>query len=77
MTKIHAGVDGLKNSICFLLTSGQVHDSRAARELIESIGLFQSNIIAVKDYDNVKIREYIESKESSYTILPRANITNK
>lgn len=76
-TKIHAVVDGLGNPIRFLLTGGQVHDSRAAHQLLKSINLSQSNVIADKAYGTAEIREYIESEEGSYPIPPKANITNK
>jgi len=76
-TKIHAVVDGLGNPIRFLLTGGQVHDSRVACQLLESIDISQSNIIADKAYGTAEIRQYIEAEAGTYTIPPRENIKHK
>ena len=76
-TKIHAVVDGLGNPIGFLLTGGQVHDSQVACRLLSSLDIFQSNIIADKAYGTTEIRQYIETKQGTYTIPPRENIKHK
>lgn len=76
-TKIHAVVDGLGNPIRFLLTGGQVHDSRVACQLLKIIDISQSNIIADKAYGTAEIRDYITSESGAYTIPPRENAKNK
>ncbi len=40
-TKIHAVVDGLGNPVRFMLTGGQVHDSKAAVDVLSGINISQ------------------------------------
>ncbi|AKP64325.1 hypothetical protein ABN16_04495 [Levilactobacillus koreensis] len=76
-TKIHAVVDGLGNPVRFLLTGGQVHDSRAAKTLLESLDLSDSNVIADKAYGTTDLRQYITAESGTYTIPPKENAKNK
>ena len=77
LIKIHAVVVCLGNPIGFLLTGSQVHDSQVACRLLRPLDIFQSNIIADKAYGNSDIRQYIETKQGTYTIPPRENIKYK
>ena len=52
-TKIHAVVDGLGNPVRFMLTGGQVHDSKATYVLSE-IDISDSNILGDKAYGTEK-----------------------
>ena len=56
-TKIHLIADALGRPLRFLLTGGQVHDSRAATALLD--GIVGDAVIADKAYDSNAIREYI------------------
>jgi transposase len=55
-TKIHMAVDACGLPIEFDLTGGEVHDSKAAPDLIEKLPLSEF-IIADKGYDSEDIRE--------------------
>ena len=46
--KIHAVVDGLGNPVHFMLSDGQVHDSKVAVELLSGVNITVSNIIGNK-----------------------------
>ena len=72
-TKIHALADGLGNPIKFILTGGQVHDAKAAIEVLAGIDLTDVNVIADKGYVTKEIMEYIIACEGSFTIPPKAN----
>ena len=56
-TKIHLLADALGRPLRFLLTGGQVHDSRAAMMLLD--GIVGDAVIADKAYDSNTIREHI------------------
>lgn len=58
-TKIHAVVDGLGNPVHFLLSGGQVHDSKIAVDVLSGIDISGSNILGDKAYGTEKIRAYI------------------
>ncbi len=72
-TKIHAVVDGLGNPVHFLLSGGQVHDSKIAVDVLSSIDISDSNILGDKAYGTEKIRAYITENNAKYTIPPKAN----
>ena len=57
--KIHAVVDGLGNPVRFMLTGGQIHDSKVAVEILSGIDISVSNILADKAYGTLEIRNYI------------------
>jgi transposase len=68
-TKIHMAVDGLGFPIAFQLTSGEVHDAKAAPDFIKTLPI-ANYIIADKGYDSEEIREQIR-QQSSIPIIPR------
>ena len=68
-TKIHMAVDAFGLPIEFDLTGGEVHDSKAAPELIARLP-FSDYIIADKGYDSEEIRELIREKGST-PLIPR------
>ena len=68
-TKIHMAVDAYGLPIEFQLTGGEVHDAKAAPELIAKLPKSEY-IIADKGYDSENIREQIRAKQSS-PIIPR------
>lgn len=68
-TKIHMAVDAYGLPIEFDLTGGEVHDSKAAPELIARLP-FADYTIADKGYDSEEIRELIR-KVGSIPIIPR------
>ena len=72
-TKIHTLVDGLGNPLAFMLSSGADHDSKHAVPLLQQINIEGSNILGDKAYGAKAIREYIASRDASYTIPPREN----
>lgn len=68
-TKIHLAVDGYGLPIEFTLTGGEVHDSKAAPDLIEQLP-DSDYVIADKGYDSEFIREIIRNK-NSIPVIPR------
>lgn len=72
-TKIHALTDALGNLLEFLLTSGNVHDSTVAVELLSRLDLTDSNVLADKAYGTNQILNYIQSADSEYTIPTKSN----
>jgi len=70
-SKIHAIVDALGNPVHFILTGGQVHDSRAAIDLLSGVDIAGSNILADKAYGAKEIRDFITERNAVYTIPPK------
>jgi transposase len=68
-TKIHMAVDACGLPIQFDLTGGEVHDSKAAPELIARLP-FADYTIADKGYDSEEIRNLIREK-GSIPLIPR------
>lgn len=68
-TKIHMAVDACGFPIAFQLTGGEVHDAKAAPDLIKILPV-TDYMIADKGYDSEEIREQIKEK-SSIPIIPR------
>ncbi|WP_040978883.1 transposase, partial [Glaesserella parasuis] len=54
-TKIHLAVDSCGNPIDFVLTGGEVHDSKAASELVELLPDSET-IVADRGYDCEALR---------------------
>lgn len=74
-TKIHMLCDSHGNAIDFILTGGQVHDSKKARELIDmSEG---ESLIADKAYHSKEIRVQAEKKEMRVVIPVKSNSKDK
>jgi len=68
-TKIHLAVDSYGLPIEFDITGGEVHDSKAAPELIDKLPK-TDYVIADKGYDSEAIREQIRDRNSR-PIIPR------
>jgi transposase len=69
--KIHMAVDACGFPIAFQLTGGEVHDAKAAPDLIKILPV-SAYTIADKGYDSEEIREQIKHT-SSTPIIPRKN----
>jgi transposase len=65
-TKINAVVDALGNPLRFVLTGGQVHDSKQLEALID--GFDFDKLVADKGYDNNRIRAVIAMKRAEAVI---------
>jgi transposase len=65
-TKINVVVDALGNPLRFVLTGGQVHDSKQFEALIE--GFDFEKLLADKGYDNNRIRAAIALKRAEAVI---------
>lgn len=62
-TKIHAVVDALGNPIHVQLSAGNVHDVKAAQEMLEAVKLRSGmTVIADKAYGKRELLEYIADK---------------
>ena len=59
-----------------MLTGGQVHDSKAAVDVLSEIDISGSNILGDKAYGTEEIRTYITEQNAKYTIPPRENISD-
>ncbi|MAC46757.1 MAG: IS5/IS1182 family transposase [Oceanospirillum sp.] len=69
-SKIHMAVDAYGLPICFRLTGGNTHDSRAAYDLINNLPFGIEAIVGDKGYDSSKIREQILSIGAK-CVIPR------
>lgn len=69
-------VDALGNPVHFMLTGGQVHDSKAAVDLLSGVQIPGSNILGDKAYGAKQIRDYITEQNAVFTIPPRGDCTN-
>lgn len=74
--KIHMIIDALGNPIHFMLTGGQVHDSKAAVDMLLDIHIFGSSFLGDKAHDSQGIRKYITEKTAVFTISPKSDCTN-
>ena len=68
-TKIHIAAHAHGNPIDFEITGGEIHDAKAANQIIAKVGDAE-NVIADKGYDSEAIRDEIRSKGST-PIIPR------
>ena len=71
-SKIHLAVDSYGLPIEFTITGGKLHDSKAAKSLINMLP-YADYIIADKGYDSEAIREQIREKSSIPNILRKSN----
>ena len=69
-------MDALVNPVHFLLSGRQVHDAKAAIELLSGVEIAESNILADKAYGSEQSRGYIITQGEAYTIPPKDNIAN-
>ena len=68
-SKIHLSVDSYGLPIEFIITGGEVHDSKAANELIDLLPQADF-IIADKGYDSEAIRNKVRERHS-IPVIPR------
>ena len=71
-TKIHMAVDSCGLAIDFIVTGGEVHDSKAAIELLKQLPDAE-HVIADRGYDSEKIREQIREKKGVPNIPRKRN----
>lgn len=76
-TKSHPIVDGLGNPVTFQLSSGNIYDGSYAIQTLSDIEINGTNILADKACKSTKIREFIEHRGATYTILPKSNAKEK
>ena len=65
-TKINTVVDALGNPLRFILTGGQVHDSKQSEALIE--GFDFDKLLADKGYDSDRFRARIDAAQAEAVI---------
>jgi transposase len=74
-TKIHIAADAHGNPIDFKITGGEVHDAKAAEEILGKIGKAE-NLIGDKGYDSDAIRDL--AREAGMTpVIPRKSNSTK
>ena len=59
-----------------MLTGGNIFDASAAIDLLSEVSISGSNILGDKAYGTKSIRTYITEQGTSYTILPKSNVTD-
>ena len=69
-------MDGLGNPICFRLIGGHIHDSKVAVDLLSSIDISESTILADKAYGTREILDHIQQQDGDYAIPPKSNAKN-
>jgi len=72
-TKIHAVVDALGNPIYVRLSSGDIHDSAIAEDVLRHINLNGTTVLADKAYGSYELREYIANHNADFCIPPKSN----
>lgn len=75
-TKIHAVVDGIGSPFYFQLTSGNIHDSTVAVDVLSHLDISDSTILADKAYETNEILDYIQRQDADYAISPKSNTRN-
>lgn len=68
-TKIHLAVDAMGLPIHFIITGGEVHDSKEAQNLINKVPELEI-LIADKGYDSEILRESIKT-QGAQSYIPR------
>ena len=76
-TKIHTIVDSNGITLTYLLSPGNTNDALIAIDLLSTINIKDSNILADKAYTSKDIRYYIEFYKATYTIPPKYNTKDK
>ena len=71
-SKIHLAVDGYGLPIAFEITGGEVHDAKAAPDLIAQVSI-GAMLIADTGYDSQAIRDSVESNGKTTNIPRRKN----
>lgn len=74
-SKIHAVVDALGNPIYVQLSSGDIHDSVIAKNVLDHIDLKpnETTVLADKAYGSYDFREYIANRDTGFCIPPKSN----
>ena len=70
-SKINAKVDALGNILKMIISPGQRHDIKQAKELLE--GTENSNVLADRGYDSVDLRDQIKSQNCKPEIPSKSN----
>lgn len=68
--KIHLAVDSCGNPIDFIVTGGEVHDSKAAPDLLALLP-DATAVIADRGYDCQALRVLISTKKKAVPVIPR------
>ncbi len=71
--KIHAIVDGLGNPVHLQLSTGNLHDSTVATEVLSYVMIKESVVQADRAYGTTEIRAYITEQGADYNIPPKSN----
>ena len=71
-TKIHMAVDAMGLPIQFIITGGEVHDSKEAQNLIDKVSELEI-LIADKGYDSEIFRDNVEKKGATSHIPRKSN----
>lgn len=69
-------MDGLGNPLYFQLTSGNIHDSTVAVDILSHLDISGSTILADKAYGTNEILDYIQKQDADYVIPPKSNARN-
>jgi transposase len=69
-TKIHLAVDSCGNPIDFIVTGGEVHDSKVAPDLLALLP-DATAVIADRGYDCQVLRALISTKKKALPVIPR------
>ena len=74
-SKIHAVVDALGNPIYVQLSSGDIHDSVIAKDVLDHVNLKpnETTVLADKAYGSYEFREYIANRNTDFCIPPKSN----
>ncbi len=74
-TELHAVVDALGTPIHVQLSSGDIHDSMIAEDVLEHVDLKpnETTVLSDKAYGSFSIREYISNRETDFCIPPKSN----
>jgi transposase len=73
-TKIHMAVDAMGLPIQFIITGGEVHDSKEAQNLVDKVPELEI-LIADKGYDSEALRESVENRGATSHIPRKSNST--
>jgi transposase len=66
-------VDALGNPVHLQLSSGNLHDSTVAIEVLSHVMIKDSVVQADRAYGTTDIRAYISEQEAAYNIPPKSN----
>lgn len=61
------------NPVYLQLSSGNVHDSKVAVDVLSHVQLAGSMVLADRGYDSDEILVYIEDQDARHTIPPKTN----